>query len=247
MRRAALARATAADPAVPRSSDATWSRAWWASTREFARTRHGDRRPRHGEWRGRPAVRWLDARARRVGQGHGCRHAVDGGTASPRMTIFDPFPVLTVTIEDADGRAEVHLHAGGQGLWIGRMAAALGARVRLVCANRRGVRGRPDPPDPGRGHRDDRGDHDRRLGRLRARPTLGWPGGAGRGRAAGPVPSRARRALRAGARRGARHRCVRARRPAGRADHPCGHRTGDSPPTSPRSNRTSSWTSPVRR
>ena len=50
------------------------------------------------------------------------------------MTIFDPFPVLTVTIEDADGRDEVHLHAGGQGLWIGRMAVALGARVRLVCA-----------------------------------------------------------------------------------------------------------------
>jgi 1-phosphofructokinase len=59
---------------------------------------------------------------------------VDGGTASPRMTIFDPFPVLTVTIEDADGRDEVHLDAGGQGLWIGRMAVALGARVRLVCA-----------------------------------------------------------------------------------------------------------------
>jgi len=58
---------------------------------------------------------------------------VDGGTAPPRMTIFDPFPVLTVTIEDADGRDEVHLHAGGQGLWIGRMAVALGARVRLVC------------------------------------------------------------------------------------------------------------------
>ena len=59
---------------------------------------------------------------------------VDGGSAPPRMTIFDPFPVLTVTIEDADGRDEVHLHAGGQGLWIGRMAVALGARVRLVCA-----------------------------------------------------------------------------------------------------------------
>ena len=58
----------------------------------------------------------------------------DDGTAPPRMTIFDPFPVLTVTIEDADGRDEVHLHAGGQGLWIGRMAVALGARVRLVCA-----------------------------------------------------------------------------------------------------------------
>jgi 1-phosphofructokinase len=52
----------------------------------------------------------------------------------PRVTIFDPFPVLTVTIEGTDGRDEVHLHAGGQGLWIGRMAVALGASVRLVTA-----------------------------------------------------------------------------------------------------------------
>jgi 1-phosphofructokinase len=52
----------------------------------------------------------------------------------PRVTIFDPFPVLTVTIEVANGRDEVHLHAGGQGLWIGRMAVALGASVRLVTA-----------------------------------------------------------------------------------------------------------------
>jgi len=50
------------------------------------------------------------------------------------VTVFDPFPVLTVTIEDADGRDEVHLHAGGQGLWIGRMAVALGCQVKLVGA-----------------------------------------------------------------------------------------------------------------
>ncbi len=59
---------------------------------------------------------------------------VQGGSAPGRVTIFDPFPVLTVTIEDAEGRDEVHLHAGGQGLWIGRMAVALGGEITLVCA-----------------------------------------------------------------------------------------------------------------
>jgi len=55
-----------------------------------------------------------------------------GGT--PLITVFDPFPVLTVTIEDREGHDEVHLHAGGQGLWVGRMAVSLGARVRLISA-----------------------------------------------------------------------------------------------------------------
>ena len=53
---------------------------------------------------------------------------------SPVITVFDPFPVLTVTIEDRDEEDEIHLHAGGQGLWIGRMAVSLGASVRLVSA-----------------------------------------------------------------------------------------------------------------
>ena len=53
---------------------------------------------------------------------------------SPVITVFDPFPILTVTIEDRDEEDEIHLHAGGQGLWIGRMAVSLGASVRLVSA-----------------------------------------------------------------------------------------------------------------
>jgi 1-phosphofructokinase len=53
---------------------------------------------------------------------------------TPVITVFDPFPVLTVTIEDREGHDEVHLHAGGQGLWVGRMAVSLGARVRLISA-----------------------------------------------------------------------------------------------------------------
>ncbi len=53
---------------------------------------------------------------------------------TPVITVFDPFPVLTVTIEDREGGDEVHLHAGGQGLWVGRMAVSLGAQVRLISA-----------------------------------------------------------------------------------------------------------------
>ena len=53
---------------------------------------------------------------------------------APVVTVFDPYPVLTITIEDREGADEVHLHAGGQGLWIGRMAVSLGATVRLVTA-----------------------------------------------------------------------------------------------------------------
>ncbi len=53
---------------------------------------------------------------------------------TPTITVFDPFPVLTVTIEDREGGDEVHLHAGGQGLWVGRMAVSLGANVRLISA-----------------------------------------------------------------------------------------------------------------
>jgi 1-phosphofructokinase len=54
---------------------------------------------------------------------------------TPTIAVFDPFPRLTITIErDADAADEVHLHAGGQGVWIARMASSLGAEVRLVTA-----------------------------------------------------------------------------------------------------------------
>jgi 1-phosphofructokinase len=43
--------------------------------------------------------------------------------------------MLTVTIEqDPTGEPELHIHAGGQGLWVARMAASLGARVTLCSA-----------------------------------------------------------------------------------------------------------------
>ena len=48
--------------------------------------------------------------------------------------MFAPSPLLTVAIEPGADRPEVHLHAGGQGFWVARMAARLGAEVTLCCA-----------------------------------------------------------------------------------------------------------------
>jgi 1-phosphofructokinase len=45
-----------------------------------------------------------------------------------RVAIFGPHPVLTVTLErEGATREQVHFHAGGQGVWVARMVAALGA------------------------------------------------------------------------------------------------------------------------
>ncbi len=51
------------------------------------------------------------------------------------LVVFAPSPLLTITVEDADSpKQEIHLHAGGQGFWVARMAALLGSRVSLCCA-----------------------------------------------------------------------------------------------------------------
>jgi 1-phosphofructokinase len=47
--------------------------------------------------------------------------------------VFAPSPLLTVTIEPGADRPEVHLHPGGQGFWVARLAATLGAEVVLCC------------------------------------------------------------------------------------------------------------------
>lgn len=47
------------------------------------------------------------------------------------LAIFAPSPILTVTIESGSSCEEVHFHAGGQGVWVARMAAGLGADVSL--------------------------------------------------------------------------------------------------------------------
>ncbi len=59
-----------------------------------------------------------------------------GGPAAPAgVAVFAPSLILTVTIESGpDDAPELHLHPGGQGLWVARMAASLGARVTLCTA-----------------------------------------------------------------------------------------------------------------
>ncbi len=47
------------------------------------------------------------------------------------ISVVAPSPMLTVTVEP-DG--DIHLHAGGQGFWIARQAARLGASVTLCAA-----------------------------------------------------------------------------------------------------------------
>lgn len=63
---------------------------------------------------------------------------MSGAAASDRQdltaTVYAPAPQLTITIERAsDGEDEIHLHAGGQGLWIARLLSELGVRTTL-CA-----------------------------------------------------------------------------------------------------------------
>jgi len=56
------------------------------------------------------------------------------GPAGGRVAVFAPSPLLTVTIEAGADRPEVHIHPGGQGFWVARMAANLEAHVVLCCA-----------------------------------------------------------------------------------------------------------------
>jgi 1-phosphofructokinase len=50
-----------------------------------------------------------------------------GAAQRPRVTVFGPHPLLTVTIERRGDEDDVHLHAGGQGVWASSMAGRLGA------------------------------------------------------------------------------------------------------------------------
>jgi 1-phosphofructokinase len=48
------------------------------------------------------------------------------------VTVFAPNPLLNITIEDRDGRDDVHVHPGGQGVWVARTAGELGAQP-ILC------------------------------------------------------------------------------------------------------------------
>lgn len=50
-------------------------------------------------------------------------------TPKPRVAIFSPNPLVSVAIESysSDGGDDIHFHPAGQGVWVARMAAELGA------------------------------------------------------------------------------------------------------------------------
>lgn len=50
------------------------------------------------------------------------------------VLVFAPTPLLTVTIEDRGGEPDLHIHAGGQGVWQARMISSLGVPVVLCAA-----------------------------------------------------------------------------------------------------------------
>jgi 1-phosphofructokinase len=60
-----------------------------------------------------------------------------------KIAVFGPSLLLTVTIEarPGDDSDDVHLHAGGQGVWVSRAAGELGARP-LLCGLAGGESGR---------------------------------------------------------------------------------------------------------
>jgi len=63
---------------------------------------------------------------------NGAPRAGASSPSSPRVAIFGPHPLLTVTLErEGAERERIHFHPGGQGVWVARMVAALGARPVL--------------------------------------------------------------------------------------------------------------------
>jgi len=57
------------------------------------------------------------------------------------VAIFAPSPVLTVTVEEHPSGPDIHVHAGGQGVWQARMLMRLGASVTM-CSVLTGETGR---------------------------------------------------------------------------------------------------------
>lgn len=56
------------------------------------------------------------------------------------VVVLAPSPLLTVTIEERAGEPDIHVHAGGQGVWQARMLSSLGVRV-VLCAGLGGEAG----------------------------------------------------------------------------------------------------------
>jgi 1-phosphofructokinase len=51
----------------------------------------------------------------------------------PKVAIFSPNPMVSIAIESfsAEGGDDIHIHPAGQGVWVARMAAELGAEPAL--------------------------------------------------------------------------------------------------------------------
>jgi 1-phosphofructokinase len=52
---------------------------------------------------------------------------------APRIAIFAPHPLLSITIEARGSGDDIHLHAGGQGVWVARMVAEMGGEP-VLCS-----------------------------------------------------------------------------------------------------------------
>lgn len=51
----------------------------------------------------------------------------------PKVAIFGPNPLLSITVEAlSEGGDDIHLHPAGQGVWVARMAAEMGAEP-ILC------------------------------------------------------------------------------------------------------------------
>lgn len=70
-------------------------------------------------------------------QGRSARDTGDERRRTPRICVVAPTPLVVIEIsaksEEPDSPPDVHMHPGGQGLWVARMAVSLGAEV-VVCA-----------------------------------------------------------------------------------------------------------------
>jgi 1-phosphofructokinase len=57
-----------------------------------------------------------------------------GADAGPRVCVFAPHPLLTVTLErEGSEHEQIHFHAGGQGVWVAGIVARMGA-LPVLCA-----------------------------------------------------------------------------------------------------------------
>jgi 1-phosphofructokinase len=64
-------------------------------------------------------------------EAHQCDNNWPAETPVARAAIFTPTLLASITIEELNGAADIHLHAAGQGMWIARMLVELGIRTSL--------------------------------------------------------------------------------------------------------------------